>query len=615
MNLHPAQQPDDQLHGLQALELEQSMWADACLAAGIFAHQMLDHSCSVRPAIVVRAQAGPVRDAWLQHMQSLCGDSSFRRLPLGISDERLLGGLDLAATLASGVSKVRKGVLARADEGVLIVPVADAIEANIASNIAMALDDGFVRVERDGFSARHQSRFSLVLFDESEADDQGVSDTLMDRAALHIDLSNVSIRAIGEIPEINRPSHDFAKAEIEMDDKQRERICATALALGLPSLRPALQTMAVCKTLAALKGHSSITDDDIADAVRLCLMHRALVLPANQDDMAEQDQNPPAEQQEQKAETPEMQSPDSQTEAENADHRDNAESPSQDMLLDALAANLPKGLLQQLEATARTADKKAQGRSGAFEVSNLRGRPLSSRRGALRDGKRLDLIATLRAAVPWQRVRREQTGDSGKIHIRASDFHVRRYKQKSGSSCIFVVDASGSTALNRLAETKGAVELLLGESYARRDYVGLVSLRGPESEVLLAPTRSLVRAKRSLAAMPGGGGTPLAHGLQSALTLAQEEARRGRTPSIVIMTDGSANVDLEGMGGRARAVQDASQVAAIVQASGFKALLIDVGRQPSQRAKTLADDMGATYVPMPFASSKALSNAARAGAL
>jgi magnesium chelatase subunit D len=141
--------------------------------------------------------------------------------------------------------------------------------------------------------------------------------------------------------------------------------------------------------------------------------------------------------------------------------------------------------------------------------------------------------------------------------VRRGDFRLRRFHQSTRTTTIFVVDASGSAALHRLAEAKGAVELLLAECYVRRDRVALLSMRGEAAEILLPPTSSLARAKRSLAGMPGGGGTPLAAGFAAALALADGVKRGGQTPVGVFMTDGRPNIALGGAPGRPGAEADA----------------------------------------------------------
>ncbi len=593
---------------------EVQLWADALLAVDVFALAMerAVHKGSI--GICIKAQAGPVRDCWLEKLQSRMPHKQVRRLPVGISEEQLIGGLDISDTLVSGHTVVRKGLLASAHNGLLIAPMADGLEPNVAAQIAMVMDSGEIRIERDGLSQEFPSEFGLIAFDESEPDEGGLAAGLADRLMLHIDISKISLRATKV--EVKTRLRAVAH-EADLSDAQYEDICQMAMAFGLHSMRPAMQVIQISKLVCLLNGRKAVEQSDIVDAVRLTLLGRAAAMPEMPSQEEGEEQEPQPEPEENNQDPEASQSEQNSTEPDET--ATDLDIPPDDVLLDALAANLPSGLLAQLKATAelnkRKSARSAKGRSGAVKKASTRGRRLSSRRGELRSGNRLDLIATLRAAVPWQKSRGADNKDTidraGRVHIRPSDFHIKRYKQKSGSTCLFVVDASGSTALNRLAETKGAVELLLGESYSRRDHVGLVSFRGQAAEVLLSPTRSLVRAKRALAALPGGGGTPLASGLFSALEIATEERRQGRTMSIVVLTDGSANVDMVGNGGRPKALEDALQVAACIRVEGFDVMLIDVGRQPSERAENLARAMDAAYVPMPFASSTSLSQAVR----
>jgi magnesium chelatase subunit D len=179
---------------------------------------------------------------------------------------------------------------------------------------------------------------------------------------------------------------------------------------------------------------------------------------------------------------------------------------------------------------------------------------------------------------------------------------------------IFAVDASGSAALNRLAEAKGAVELLLADCYIRRDQVAVIAFRGRTAELLLPPTRSLVRAKRSLGSLPGGGGTPLAAAIDASVALAVQAQRRGETPTLVMLTDGRANVARNGAAGREAAHGDALRASLRVRLMGIKALFIDTSPRANALANELAAAMHAQYVPLPFANSHALSDIVSAAA-
>ncbi|MEO0974583.1 MAG: VWA domain-containing protein, partial [Pseudomonadota bacterium] len=221
-------------------------------------------------------------------------------------------------------------------------------------------------------------------------------------------------------------------------------------------------------------------------------------------------------------------------------------------------------------------------------------------------------LDTLRAAAPWQRLRqRERTHASpaAKVDVRSEDFRVLRFRQHSPTTTVFVVDASGSAALHRLAEAKGAVELLLAECYVRRDEVAMIAFRGREASVLLPPTRSLVRAKRELAALPGGGGTPLACGLDAARSLVEQIKRDSQTPFLVVLTDGRANVTRAGLGGREQAHADAIASAKALAEQAVQTVLIDVSRKPQPQAAEVAEALGARYLPLPNADASKLSDA------
>jgi magnesium chelatase subunit D len=216
------------------------------------------------------------------------------------------------------------------------------------------------------------------------------------------------------------------------------------------------------------------------------------------------------------------------------------------------------------------------------------------------------LLATLRAAAPKQRLRKPWGG--GRIAIRAEDFQLHRFEQHRPTCLIFALDASGSAAQQRLAEAKGAVELLLEQSYSRRDSVCVIAFRGTQAQLLLPPTRSLVRAKRELAGLPGGGGTPLASAIQTAYMQADMLQRNGSTPMLVLLSDGRANVALSGVGGRAQAQADAQAWALRWHGKRFASLWIDTSKQPDPLAQQLAARMGARYVPMPYVDARRMAS-------
>ncbi|MEO0546280.1 MAG: magnesium chelatase subunit D [Pseudomonadota bacterium] len=612
---------------LDSLLQEQFRWQLALDAIRVFVVLQGSPKTTDKAVIVVKAAAGPVREAWLSVLTDALHSFAIHTLPCAITPERLLGGLDLPATLASGKRVVQSGLLASADGAVIKVPMADLLPEAVSAQLTGVLDEGGVRLERDGESAFLPTRFGLVLLDESEGDadgGEGLDPALIERAALHVDLDRISVRALDLVLEDEATVLSANPVANPIADPVADA-CGLCAAFGLMSMRAPLQLLSVARALAALDEREELAQSDMERAVQLSLLGRATTMPASAaepqeetepeevDQQPEPDNSQDNEPPEPEPTNPDQDRPDDESEDEVQEQEAETELPPDEMLVEALVASLPPGLLEQLrQQLTAVQQSKSSGRKGRSRGNALRGRPLGARRGALSAGKRLDMLATLRAAAPWQTFRQKQvshTNATKNLHLRPSDFHLRRFKQKTGSTTVFVVDASGSTALNRLAEAKGAVELLLAESYARRDHVGLVAFRGKSAQVLLDPTRSLVRAKRSLATLPGGGGTPLASGLAEARSMALEESRKGRRPTIVLITDGSANVALDGGGGRAKAMEEALSVASTIRVEGYQCVLIDVGRQPSNRTQRLADAMGARYVAMPFASAHNVSAA------
>lgn len=218
------------------------------------------------------------------------------------------------------------------------------------------------------------------------------------------------------------------------------------------------------------------------------------------------------------------------------------------------------------------------------------------------------MIDTLRAAVPWQGVRKREVGadPNAPLIMRKDDLRVRRFEEKAARVTIFAVDASGSAAAARLAEAKGAVELMLAQAYVTRSEVALIAFRGEVAELLLPPTRSLTRARRALAELPGGGGTPLAMGLNAARELAGSVRARGRTPSVIVLTDGRANIDASGQPGRKQAGEDSEAAAKAIAREGIDALVVDISARASREGGQLADAMNARYLALPRADAKTL---------
>lgn len=539
--------------------------------------------------VAIRAHAGPARDAVLQALKGFLGPRPWRRLPLGVDDDRLLGGLDVVATLREGASVHRAGVLAEADGGVLIVPSAERVSPALAARIAAAMDQGGVRIERDGRSTWLPARFGLVLLDEGDGDERAPA-ALLERVAFHLDLREVRAADIEGVTAEPAPRD----APVQLRDGDVQALCATCDALAIGSARAPIFAIAAAKAHAVWDERDTVDDDDVAIAAALVLGPRAMRAPPEETHKAPPEPDPPPSDADSSAdETPPPPLPDPALD---------------DVVLAAAKAALPENLLAALASDSVRSGSSGQ---GAVKTSALRGRPIGARPGMPRNGARLALLDTLRAAAPWQAMRRNQKGSAAGLHLTRDDLRIRRFEERSETSVIFTVDASGSAAFQRLAEVKGAIELILAEAYVARTHVGLVTFRNHDAEILLSPTRSLARARAVLAGLPGGGPTPLAAGLDVGMTVALAERAKGRSVLLLVMTDGRANVTRDGVRDRARAGLEAMESAARIRAAGLQVIFVDTGRWPSAENQALAHALGGRYAPLPFADAASVQALAR----
>ncbi|WP_103333142.1 magnesium chelatase subunit D [Pseudotabrizicola formosa] len=520
----------------------------------------------------LRARSGAVRDRVTAALTTL--PLPLVRLHPAIADDALYGGLDLSATLSMGRPVVTPGLLEQ--PGALVLTMAERVTPGLSARLAHALD-----------APRH----CLIALDESAEEGEGLPSALTDRLGLFLDLDGISW---SESADIVMDAKALAQARALLPDVDLPADAAAALTraaaeLGIGSLRAPLLALAAARAHAALSGRRGVEDTDLQQAAELVYGHRALPLP----DSAPQDQ-------------PEPPPPDP---GEDAPSETQSESQSipEEMLVEAARAALPADLLARLTAGRAARAAKGASGTGAERGGNRRGRPLPSRPGRLGSGARIDLVATLRAAAPWQPLRRRAAQSDAVLLVRTSDIRIKRFVETSDRVLIFAVDASGSSAVARLAEAKGAVELLLAAAYARRDHVALVAFRGTGAEVILPPTRSLVQTKRRLAGLPGGGGTPLAAGMKLALATATQARAHGLTPTIALLTDGRGNIALDGTANRALAEEDASRLARAIRATGLPAIVIDTANRPQPGLAAMAKVMDAPYLALPRADARRLS--------
>ena len=601
------------------------MQGDAATIAALFAVDPVGLG-----GVALRSPACDNRDQWLALLKSLLpSQTPLRRVPLNINDTALLGGLDLGATLQAGKPIALQGLLSQADGGILILAMAERMSLSSAARFGSVLDTGVVALQRDGLDTLAKASVGLVALDEGVSDDEQMPAGLADRLAFRLLMGAQDIDEDG--PEWTPQEVLSARQRlphVTVDDDAVQALCAAALALGIDSLRASVFAVRVARAAAALAGSNTVEEEHTGVAARLVLAPRATRLPpqAPPEPPENEDESAPNEAEAQAPEPPPA--PEAQpNEANDELQADDPDEPLEDepglpenlaeLVLEAAQAAIPAGLLASLKiGQFQRAKTPTAGSAGALQKNALRGRPVGARKGEPRAGQRINVLETLRAAAPWQKLRQRQMastdGSTQRIVVRKEDFHVTRFRQSGQTTTVFVVDASGSSALNRLAEAKGAVELLLADCYVRRDSVAVLAFRGQTAELILPPTRSLARAKRSLAGLPGGGGTPLAHAIDASMLLADQLRKKGETPIVVLLTDGKGNIARDGRPGRAQAATDALAAATEMRLRGFSTLLVDTSPQAQDAAKNLAKAMGAQYLALPYAGANSLNQAVRA---
>jgi magnesium chelatase subunit D len=565
-------------------------------------------------------------------------------LPLGATEDRVVGSLNVERAIKEGIKALEPGILAAANRGILYIDEVNLLDDHVADVLLDSAAMGVNIVEREGVSVAHPSKFILVGTMNPEEGE--IRPQLLDRFGLQVNVVGIEdvdrrmqiakmADAFDADPdgysEKSRENQEKLKEKISqarkilrnvsMSDDLLRTIASTCIDLGVKTHRAEIVISRTAKTIAAFDGRTEVTQEDVKKAMQLALAHRMRSRPfepptlnKNRLDKSLERQQQEQQQQNQQQQEQQPRKPPQQNKQESQPEKPD-ESQYQDQN-QAQAATPPEQIFEigspidvRQICMPRKRDKILRRKTSGRRINTLalrnRGRYL--RQKMPNGGKDIAIDATIRAAAPHQKARRGPNA----IRVKGEDIREKERVAKTSAMLLFVVDASGSMgAMQRMESAKGAVLSLLMDSYQKRDKIGMVAFKGKDAEIVLAPCSSVDLAQRCLQELPTGGKTPLSAGLSRGLQLLQGEMRKDAETKLmmVLVSDGRANV---GMGGKIK--EELMEISERTKQLGVHTIVIDTEVVDSSfmdmrlgYCREIAQTIGGRYYPISSLSSEAI---------
>ena len=563
-------------------------------------------------------------------------------LPVGATEDRLVGSLDIEEAIKTGNRVFEPGLIAATHQGILYIDEVNLLNDHLVDILLDAAAMGRNYVEREGISVTHRSEFILVGTMNPEEGD--LRPQLLDRFGLAVEVEGRFSPEERQLIVKRRIAyeadpHGFMSEWRQTEEEERARVLRSQKLLpqvvvgddilelitsicaeyDVDGMRGDIVMYKTALTIAAYENRTDVNAEDVREAANLALLHRQRRPPFQQpnlatepldsmvDDFQGQDNqressDQPQDQGEGDSEPSDLPPSEDETETNEPENDSDSESDS--------SAPSSLGQEQQFEVgdpfavrqlNLKPPDQRSRRASGRRNVTITDSNAGRYVRSKMPEGKAssLALDATLRAAAPHQNSRRASSGSQNRVLIEPWDIRDKVRESMSGSLVLFVVDASGSMgAQRRMVAVKGAIMSLLLDAYQRRDRVGLISFRGTRAELLLPPTNSVDLAKVHLQNMPTGGRTPLSAGLFKALEIIDTERIKDRDvlPLLVLLSDGRGNVAL----GHDSPLDEAYAGAGIIGEEKIPSVVVDTesGFLKLGMVQPVAEAMGAQYLKL-----------------